>query len=84
MDKSGSRIWSSSLETEKLFQRKKNERRVELQKAVDYCRQNNCRGYKALHDLDMKYVKSPLTINNALDGKVCPEHRLNSKRCVCT
>ena len=63
-----------SLATEKIFQHQKKCRRAELQHAVAYCRENNCRGYKALRDPNYTYLflKSPLTINNALDGKVCP------------
>ena len=65
-----------SLATEKQFQHQKKRRRAELLHAVAYCRENNCRGYKALKDPNYTYLflKSPLTINNALDGRVCPEH----------
>ena len=69
-----------SLTTERIFQRQKLERRAELLKAVSYCRTNGCRGWKAIKNLDLQYVKSPITINNALDDKVCQEHRRNDQR----
>ena len=46
-------------------------KRAEIIHAVQYCKTNNCRGYKAIQANDYKHVVSPLTINAYLDGNKC-------------
>ena len=45
-------------------------KRLEIESAVKYCRENNCKGYRAIADLNLQYVKDPQTINSRLSGKV--------------
>ncbi|CAB3988786.1 Hypothetical predicted protein [Paramuricea clavata] len=42
----------------------------ELNRAVDYCKENNCRGYKAISNGICPNIKDARTINARLDGKV--------------
>ena len=41
-----------------------------MQQAVAYCRHNNCKGYKAIADLNLQYCKDPRTINACLEKEV--------------
>ena len=42
----------------------------QLTAAVQYCKDNNCKGYKALATKQFPLIKSPLTVNHHLAGKV--------------
>jgi len=64
-----------SLHHEKVDAKKMNAKKTEIEHAVKYCRQFNCKGYRAIKELGLKYIKDARTINNHLQGKV----RLNSK-----
>ena len=37
--------------------KKKKEEKAEIEKAMAYCHANNCRGYKAIADLNLKLCK---------------------------
>ena len=52
-----------------VYQDKIDARRAQLVEALEYCKKNNCRGYKALSTGKFPLVKSSLNINNILDGK---------------
>ena len=43
---------------------------MEMERAVQYCRDNNCKGYKAIADLSLEYIKDARTINQHLEGNV--------------
>ena len=61
-----------SMHHEKELKKKRDEKKAEIQRAVDYCRANNCRGYKAIKDLDLKLCKDPRTINSHLEKEIIP------------
>ena len=52
--------------------KKREEKKAEIEKAVAYCRANNCKGYKAIADLNLKLCKDPRTINHHLSREVVP------------
>lgn len=45
-------------------------RERELTQVVKYCKENNCRGYRAISNGICPSIKDPRTINARLDGKV--------------
>ena len=45
-------------------------KKEELEMVVEYCRENSCKGYRAIKELDLKYVKDARTINKHLGGQV--------------
>ena len=59
-----------SLSHEKIHAKKIQEKRHEIEMAVQYCRDNSCKGYRAIAELDLQHVKDPRTINQHLSGKV--------------
>ena len=59
-----------SLHGEKVSAKKMKAKKMEIEKAVKYCRDNNCNGYKTITELGRVYVKDPQTINQHLQGKV--------------
>ena len=59
-----------SLHHEKVDAKKMNAKKTEIEHAVKYCRQFNCKGYRAIKELGLKYIKDARTINNHLQGKV--------------
>ena len=59
-----------ALHHEKVSAKKMEVRNDEMRRAVQYCRDNNCKGYKALKDLGLQYVKDARTINQHLLGNV--------------
>jgi hypothetical protein len=59
-----------SLHHEKMSAKKMKVKQLEIEKAVKYCRDNNCKGYKAITDLGLQYVKDARTINQHLQGNV--------------
>ena len=59
-----------SLSHERIHAKKIEEKRNEIERAVQYCRENNCKGYKAIAELDLQHVKDARTINQHLSGKV--------------
>ena len=65
-----------------VFQNHQRRKRAEIIRAVKYCQENNCKGWKALKDLNLKYVKSPLTINKYLSQGTCAGKANNHKRYV--
>ena len=42
-------------------------KKKEIAEAVDYCRKNKCKGYKAISALNLQYCKDPRTINAHLE-----------------
>ena len=68
MDNERSRCTSSLLHRA-IYQEKINNRTTQLIGAIKYCKENKCRGWKALSTGLFPLVKSPRTINNILDGK---------------
>ena len=52
--------------------KKKRDEKVEIKKVVAYCCANNCKGYKAIADLNLKFCKDPRTINHHLSREVVP------------
>ena len=61
-----------SMHHEKELKKKREEKKAEIEKAVAYCRANNCKGYKAIADLNLKLCKDPRTINHHLSREVVP------------
>ena len=59
-----------SLAHDKIAAKRIKDKKEEIEMAVKYCRENDCKGYKAIKDLDLKYVKDARTINQHLSGKV--------------
>ena len=57
---------------EKELKKKWEENKVEIEKAAAYCHANNCKGYKAIADLNLKLCKDPRTINHHLSWEVVP------------
>ena len=51
---------------EKMNAKKMKLKQIEIEQAVKYCRENNCKGYKAIADLGLKSVKDGRTINQHL------------------
>ena len=54
----------------KIYQRQVSRKKDQLKSAIQYCKDNNCRGFKALKTGNFPLIKSPNTINNHLDAKV--------------
>ena len=59
-----------SLQHEKLGAKRKAEKSEEIERAIKYCKEHNCRGYKAISELNLQFVSDARTINKHLDGKV--------------
>ena len=57
----------NSLHQEKENRKKMDAKKKEIEEAVAYCRENNCKGYKAISDLNLQYCKDPRTINAHLE-----------------
>ena len=49
---------------------KRLEKKKELEKAITYCKENNCKGYKAVKALYLHHIKDPQTINKHPSGNV--------------
>ena len=47
-------------------------KQIEIEQAVKYCKENNCKGYKAIVDLGLLYVKDGNTINQHVKGNIIP------------
>ena len=47
---------------------------------VEYCRENSCKGYRAIKELDLKYVKDARTINKHLSGQVATDNEKGYQR----
>ena len=45
-----------------------NAKDVQMSDAVQYCQDNNCRGYAALQTGRFPLIKDPRTVNKRLDG----------------
>ena len=43
-------------------------KKKEIEEAVAYCRENNCKGYKVISDLNLQHCKDPRTINAHLEN----------------
>ena len=43
-----------------VFQRAQRLKREEIIRAVNYCKENGCRGWKCIKDNDFQYLQSPL------------------------
>ena len=61
-----------SMHHEKELKKKREEKNAEIEEAVVYCHENNCKGYKAIADLNLKLCKDPKTINHHLSREVVP------------
>ena len=61
-----------SMHHEKELKKKRDEKKAGIEKAVAYCCANNCKGYKAIADLNLKFCKDPRTINHHLSREVVP------------
>ena len=59
-----------SLHQKKIKSKKMEIKNGEMRIAVKYCLDNNCKGYIALKDLDLMFVKDARTINQHLCGNV--------------
>ena len=59
-----------SMHHEKEIQKKREAKKKEIEQAVIYCRENSCKGYKAITDLNLKFCKDPRTINARLEKEV--------------
>ena len=57
----------NSQHQEKENRKKMDAKKKEIEEAVAYCRENNCKGYKAISDLNLQYCKDPRTINAHLE-----------------
>ena len=51
---------------DKLLKKERDEKKLEMERAVAYCKQNYCKGWKAISDLNLKYCKDPRTVNSHL------------------
>ena len=60
---------STSLLHQKISRKRVKSKQEQILAAVHFCRDNHCRGTKALGTGNYPLVKSPNTINNQLDGK---------------
>ena len=54
------------------LKKKREEKKAEIEKAVASCHANNCKGYKAIAELNLKLCKDPRTINCHLSREVVP------------
>ena len=52
----------------------------ELDRAVKYCKDNKCKGYKAITDLQLQLIKDPRTINQHLAGNVITGNEKEKQR----
>ena len=59
-----------SLAYDRISAKRIKDKKDEIQMAVKYCRENDFKGYKAMKELDLKYVKDAHIINQHLSGKV--------------
>ena len=57
---------------EKELKKKREEKKAEIQKVVAYCHANNCKGYKAIADLNLKLCNDSRTINHHFSREVVP------------
>ena len=73
-----------SLHHEKLETKRMEEKKREIEKAVKYCRENNCKGYKTIATLNLKYIKDPRTINQHLSGNVITGEEKKLQRILTT
>ena len=69
-----------SLHHEKVNAKKLDDKKEEINRAVQYCRDNNCKGYKAINDLSLIHVKDPRTINQHLQGNVTTGNEKENQR----
>ena len=53
---------------------------LEIKRAVEYCRENGCKGYEAIKELGLLHVKDPRTINQHLLGNVITGDEKRSER----
>ena len=53
-----------------VYQERVDRRKEQLDQAVLYCKDNDCRGWKALKTGLFPLVKSPYTVNRYLDGEL--------------
>ena len=69
-----------SLHHEKLHAKKMEDKNKELGRAVKYCKDNKCKGYKAITDLQLQLIKDPRTINQHLAGNVITGNEKEKQR----
>ena len=60
---------TSNLVRRTVYSEKVSSKKEQLEKAIQYCRENDCKGYQALSTGLFPLVKSPLTINMYLTQK---------------
>ena len=73
-----------SLSHDRIEAKRMEEKEKELDYAVAYCQEHNCKGYKAIADLDLKYVKDARTINQRLKGNVITGEEKKLQRILTT
>lgn len=59
-----------SLHHERELKKKRDTKKKEIEAAVAYCRANNCKGYKAIADLNLEHCKDARTINHHIEKEV--------------
>ena len=69
-----------NLAESRVFQGTQRKKRAEIIKAVQFCRDNNCKGWRCLAENNFQYLKSPLTINKYLKIGVCAARSNRAKR----
>ena len=69
-----------SLHHEKEQRKKRDEKKKELEEAVAYCKEKNCKGYKAIKELELQHIKDPRTINQHLAKNVITGEEWSSQR----
>ena len=62
------KITPTSKTNASLLQKQKQEREQQLKAAVQYCLNNNCKGYSAVKSGKFPLIKDHRTINNRLNG----------------
>ena len=64
------RLLPKSKTRSKVMQKVNEQRDDELTCAVQWCRENNCRGWAAIKSCLFQLIKDPRTINKYLDGEI--------------
>ena len=67
---SSSKTRHGSLHNDRVASKHSDDKKKELEQAVQFCKQNNCKGYKALQSLDLVRIKDPRTIYKHLAGTI--------------
>ena len=60
-----------SLATAVLTQKKQRAKYKELQEAIAYCKENNCRGWKAISDLRPQFINDTNKLTCCANRRLC-------------